>query len=128
MKIERGSFTLSGTPPFNQTILFNDSTILADEIEFSTAAPSGSSSDLEAGDGFMTPTQQCARQLYADKTLGERSEQVNNKCILHYRNSGGSITKAVEAARNDMSVTGEFTLSVSTLLANHQIYFIARQY
>lgn len=128
MKIERGSFTLSGTPPFNQTVFFNDSTILADEMTFSLAAPSGSSADMESCDGFMTPTQQSAKQLFADKTLGERSEQVNNKCILHYRNVGGSITKAVEAARSSMATTGEFTLSVSTLSANHQVYFVAKQY
>jgi len=126
MKIERGSFTISGTG--NKTVLFNDSTITADEISFSIAATSGSSSDLQSCDGFMTPTQQCAKSLYADKTLGERSEQVTTKCLLHYANVGGSITKVIDASYNDMTTTGEFTINVATHGANYQVFFIAKQY
>lgn len=128
-KIERGSFTLSGTPPFSQTVLLNDSTLLADEIIFSTVAPSGgASTDLESGGGWMSPAQQTAKACFADKTLGQRSEQVNNKCILHYSRVSGAITKKVEANRNSMATPGEFTVDVTALPSNHQVYIIAYEY
>lgn len=131
MKFERGSATASGTTPFTMTVLFNDSTLDPDYIELSTVAPAGgSSSDLESGEGSLSATQQQAKQLYADRTIGERSEQVNNKCLIHYRNVSGSITKTVEAARSasSLSTAGQFSIDLSVLTANHQIYFKAWQW
>lgn len=125
MKIERGSFTIAGTG--NQTVLFNDGTLTADEISFSIAAPSGSSSVGQTCDGFMTPTQQCARSIFCDG-IGERSEQVNNKCMLHYANVSSTITKVIECTRVDMATPGEFTINVGTHGANYQVYFIAKEY
>lgn len=129
-KIERGSFTPSGTPPFNLTVLFNDNTILADEIEFSLG-PSGGTSDsiCHSGTGLMTPTQQTAKAvIYGGATAGGKVEQVNTKCLVHYSISGSSLVKVLQGSRNDMSTTGQFTLTIDTLNGTQPIYFVARQY
>ena len=125
-KIERGSFTPSSTG--NTTVFFADNTMVADEMEFSLAATTGSVGDLQSCDGFMTPTQQCAKSLFADSTAGERTEQTNSKCILHYAKVGGTPTKVAEATRVDMATAGEFTINIGTWGANYQIFFIAREY
>lgn len=129
-KIERGSFTPSGTPPFNTTVFFNDVTLLADIIEFSNG-PSASGSDAIAhsSNGMMTPTQQTSKAtIYASSALGGKTEQLNTKSLLHYNLSGGVITKVLQGSRVSMATAGEFTINIDTLSGTQPIYFIATQY
>jgi hypothetical protein len=129
-KIERGSFTPGGGVPFNTTVFFADPTLLADEIEFSNG-PSTIGSDLIAhtSNGLMTPTQQTTKALiYGNNTVGGKTEQLNNKCLLHYNLSGGVITKVLQGSRTSMATAGEFTINIDTLSGTQPIYFVARQY
>jgi len=129
-KIERGSFTPSGTTPFNTTVLFNDSTLLADVIEFSNGPSTiGSDAIAHSSNGLMTPTQQTSKAfIYGNNTVGGKTEQVNNKCLLHYNLSGGAITKVLQGSRNSMATAGEFTITIDTLSGSQPIYFVATQY
>lgn len=129
-KIERGSFTPNGTPPFTTTVFFNDGTLLADVIQFSNG-PSATGSDgiCHSSNGMMTPTQQTTKALiFASSALGGKTEQVNNKCLLHYNLSGGVITKVLQGSFNSMSTAGEFTINIDTLSGTQPIYFVATQY
>lgn len=129
-KTERGSFTPSGTPPFNTTVLFNDNTLLADVITFSNGPSAvGSDAIAHSSNGMMTPTQQTSKAtIYASSALGGKTEQVNNKCLLHYDLSGGAITKVLQGSRNSMATAGEFTVTIDTLSGTQPIYFVATQY
>ncbi len=129
-KVERGSFTPSGTPPFNTTVFLSDSTLLADLVEFSNG-PSAFGSDAVAhsSNGMMTPTQQTSKAtIYASSALGGKTEQLNTKCLLHYNLSGGAITKVLQGSRVSMATAGEFTVNIDTLSGTQPIYFVATQY
>lgn len=129
-KVLRSSFTANGVPPFNTTVLFSDPTFLADEIEFSIGPSSGTvSSHCHSGTGLATPTQQTAKAVvYGDSSTGGKTEQVNNKCVLHYRLVSGALTKVVQGSMVSMATPGEFTINFDTLPSSHLIYLVARQY
>lgn len=124
-KIERGSFTPGGTG--NTTVLFSDSTLTADEIELFMGPAGSSDSDNHICLGYMTPTQQSALSTYSD-TTGEKTEQVNNKCMKHYARVSGSISVVMEATRQSMATAGEFTINISTWTTGYTIYFRAKEY
>lgn len=130
-KIERGSFTPGGTPPFNTTVLFSDSTLLANKITLSTGPSSSSGVDsiCHTGDGLMTPTQQSAKAtIFGGSAIGGVTEQRNNKCILHYNVISGANTKVLSASRVSMATPGEFTINVDVLSGTQPIYYVAEQF
>lgn len=127
-KVEAGSFTPFGTAPLTTTVLFNDSTILADEITFWIGPSGAGDNGCHIADGFMTPTRQRTRfTIFATNALLGKTGMNNTSCLTHYANTG-SITKVVEGVRNSMATTGQFSIDWSTWTPGYQIYFIARQY
>lgn len=111
-KVEYGSHTIVSTG--NKTILLNDSSI---QIEHLVIFVASSSTQTSAGysDGTTTFTGSSA---YGDEN--------DNYTITHYRNISGTKTKVFEGVITNISVTGMFTLNVSTCTQATKVYFVAQ--
>lgn len=125
MKCERGSFSIATSG--NITVIFNDPTLQADEIEFSIASSGTSEAICHVSDCFMTPTQQCARSTYYDAS-GGRTTQVNNKCATHIARVSGTLTEVITATKVSLATVGEFTINATAFNSAYTVYFRARQY
>lgn len=123
MTVERGSFSTASTG--NLTVLFANSGLTAEEIEFSVGPSGSSDTDNHICLGYMNGSQQTALSTFSD-TTGEKTAQVNNKCISHYTRSGGTITEIIAATRVSIATAGEFTINFSAANVNYTIYFRAR--
>lgn len=122
--VRRGSFTISATG--NRSYVFSGGDVFVPtNIDFFIAGKSGGN---DADEAFSTGG---ATEDYetAQASIEGRSRSFTDRCIHHYKKSGGSIVDALNASFVSFNDYGSglfgFTINVTTADANYQVHYKA---
>jgi len=111
-KFEGGTFTVVSTG--GDTIILDDSSLIIDEIFFSTESP-----DDNGSVGFADGTNNYTlNPLYNDSST--------SKALQHFKNISSVKTKTLSLTLTDKSNAGEFSINVDTRTENAKVYFLVK--
>lgn len=122
--VRRGSFTISGTGN-KSYVFFGGDVFVPTNIDFFVAGKAGGNDSDEAfSTGGATEDNENAQA-----SIEARSRSFNDRCIHHYKRSGGSIVDALNASFVSFNDYGSglygFTINVTTFDTNYQVHYKA---